>query len=534
MSLRKGLVLSAAVLSLVFLFSCGSSPNPATPPPSGGFSASNLNGTYVFSTSGTDVNGAPIMMVGAFTACGCSGGTISGGAFSFDDGSNGNGSNQAITGGIYSVTQDGRGQAHLNNSSGLGNITLDFVLSSSSGGSVAEYDTNGTGSGTLELQSSVAQSDIDAQSYAFSFSGTGIPDANGNFNPFSTAGAFTLDSSGAVSTGVQDVVNLNFSTSVLSAQTALPIATSSTVAVGTGTSPGTAQISPSGGGTYSFDVYAVSKSHLKFIETDGVELTSGDVFTQQPSLPSGTLAFVMGGIDQSGLPLALGGQLPTSNATISGGIEDYNDGGAANTTSSVSGSFSALTGGRSVVTLSGFENGATNAALSTYSFSAYPSTGGLMLLEIDSNGLTAGNALAQTSTTLAASTGYGLDLSATNLSSSTGTSIEEDDIAEFTATSSSFSGLIDINDEGQTSFDQKFSGSYTSQSTGRYSFSSSDFNGMFYTVDGSTVLVLETDSTQIGTGGLLVQTTPGSAHLAYARVHLPALRVAAGARMHRK
>ena len=149
MSFRNGLVLSAGLVFLVFLVACGSGSNPATPPPSGGFSVTNLNGTYVFSTSGTDASGAPIMIVGAFTACGCSGATISGGAFSFNDGTIGGASNQAITGGSYTLTQDGRGQAQLSNSSGLGKITLDFVLSSSSGGSVAEYDANGTGSGTL-------------------------------------------------------------------------------------------------------------------------------------------------------------------------------------------------------------------------------------------------------------------------------------------------------------------------------------------------------------------------------------------------
>jgi hypothetical protein len=171
--------------------------------------------------------------------------------------------------------------------------------------------------------------------------------------------------------------------------------------------------------------------------------------------------------------------------------------------------------------------------LSTYSFSAYPSTGGLLLLEIDNNGVTAGDALVQSSTTFAASQGYGLDLSASNLGNGAG-SFEEDDIAEFTAASSSFTGLIDINDEGTTSPDQNFSGNYTSQSTGRFSFTSNDFNGIFYTVDGSTVLVLETDNSQVGTGGLVLQTTPSSTHMSYAPVHLSLVKVAPGAHLRRK
>ena len=47
------------VLALSFLVGCGSSsPNNSVPPPSGGFSNTNLNGTYTFSISGADVDAA--------------------------------------------------------------------------------------------------------------------------------------------------------------------------------------------------------------------------------------------------------------------------------------------------------------------------------------------------------------------------------------------------------------------------------------------------------------------------------------------
>jgi len=507
MQLRNRVALPIALSTLLFLVGCGSSSNKVTPPPGGGFDNTNMNGTYVFSTLGTDSGGYPISIAGAFTACGCSGGTISGGTFTFNDGQVGVVSAQTISGGSYNVTADGRGQAHLSNSTILGTVTLDFVLASTNGGSVTEYDTNGTGSGTLELQSSVSQSDL-ANSYAFLISGVG---SNGLF---ATAGAMTLDANGDATTGLQDVTSLNTTTGIASSQTGLSISTSSSVLVGTGTAPGTAQIS-SAAGLFTFDVYPVDATHLKFVETDGLIYGAGDVFTQQSALPSGTIAFTMAGADTTLLPLAVGGLLPSSSGTISSGIEDYNDGGVANSATNVSGGFTSLSGGRALLTLNGFENGATNNVLGNYAFAAYPSTGGTFLLEIDDGGITAGIALAQSTTSFAATQGYGMNLSAINLSGST--PFEEDDIAEFTSTSSALNGLIDFNDEGTITFGQTFNASYTSLSTGRYQLTSNDLNGVFYTVDGTSVLFLETDDLQVGGGSFLAQSATTSQMGALAR-----------------
>ena len=64
MSVRNGIVLLVALSTLLFLAACGGNGTSiATPvaPPSGAFSNSNLNGTYVFSIAGTDANGRPPM-----------------------------------------------------------------------------------------------------------------------------------------------------------------------------------------------------------------------------------------------------------------------------------------------------------------------------------------------------------------------------------------------------------------------------------------------------------------------------------------
>ncbi len=501
MWLRKTIAPISSLFLLGLLAGCGSSSNSAVAPPTGGFTNSSLSGTYVFSTSGVDASsGEYLTLVGAFTA---NNGGISGGNVDILDlASAVVDSNQPITGGSYSVGVDGRGQIQLKTSA-LGSTTLDFVLTSSSHGLVTEFDSFGTGSGTLDLQSSPSVSG----SYVFSIAGVG---SGGTV--FSTAGAFTVGAGGSVTSGVEDFAG--------TADINLPIYTSSSVALGTGTAPGTATLATSAG-TFSFDVYAIDSTHMKFVESDGAAFTTGDVFqqtsAQAATLPTGTLAFTMTGLDIGEGPLALGGLLPTdSNGTITGGIEDYNDDGFVPTSSvtGVSGSFSPLIGGRSELTLTNFENGATNDLLQTYSFAAYPSSGGILLLEIDGVDVTGGSAFVQTSTSLAASQGYGLNLSAFNISND----YEEDDIAEFTTTSSGFTGLIDLNDDGTLSHAKNLYGNYsvsggrgtatfaqgTSSSAGVY------FDVVFYPVDGTNFLCLETDSTQLGTGTFQLQNASGS------------------------
>ena len=124
----------------------------------------------------------------------------------------------------------------------------------------------------------------------------------------------------------------------------------------------------------------------------------------------------------------------------------------------------------------------------------------------------------QNGATLASSQGYALGLSAANNNG------EEDDIAEFTTTSAAFTGLVDLNDQvAAVNFDQKFTGNFTldSPATGRGELTSNVFNGVFYAVDGSTVLFLETDTNQIGTGIFVLQNSSAQAGLANRAMALP-------------
>ena len=511
---RSGFVLLLTLFGLTFLVACGGS-SSSTPAgdSSSDFSTSSLNGTYVFSSTGLDLSTGTLFltMVGSLTANGSGG--ITGGTV---DRIGGNLSAfspavQPITGGSYTVGTDGRGQINFNttNRAGALAITLDFVLISSSHGLVTEFDSHGTGSGTIDLQSPITQSQL-AGSYAFAVSGT---TANGA-SPTATVGTFTLDSSGAVSTGQEDVNNAGGYSGAPS-----QILTKSVVTLGT--TPATATIASSAGTSYTFDVYPIDSGHLKFIESDSQLLVSGDAYTQGSSIPTGELVFTLAGDDTIGRPFDSGGWLTNSSAAITAGLEDFNDGGSVSQANSVSGSISSLSGGRSVLSLSGFVNGAANNTPGNYRFAAYPFTlsgggTGIQLLEIDGLGITSGAAYAQTSTTLAASQGYGLNLSGLNLNEvgvvNGIVSIEEDGIAEFTTTTSGLSGFVDLNPgDGMLMFDKTLTGSFPTpvDSNGRGTATTPLFDFDFYVVNSSTFLLLVTN-TQIGTGIFELQNAAGS------------------------
>jgi hypothetical protein len=498
MSLRSSIVLLASLSMLAALAGCGGSGNSTGNGTITGTTTTNsqLNGSYTFSTTGTDNGGNFFAIVGTFTANGSGG--VTGGSLDYSDPGSQVLQNFAINGGSYAVGSDGRGTATLTAGS-LGKIGFDFVLSSTSHGLIIRFDSGGTGSGTMDLQSS--STSLNSNSYAFLFSGI---DVNGS--PAAQAGAFTVDGSGNA-TGVQDV---NDALSLAGGQSL-----TGTITAGSGSTPGTATLNgPFGAQT--FDVFSVDQTHAKFIETDGIVFLTGDVFTQQnASLPSGAAVFTIGGLDINENPLAAGGLLTFNldGVTVSGS-EDSNDGGTLLSQISFSGSYSALSGGRSVLAVSGF-NPASQ-------FVIYPSSGGLLMLEMDATGLTSGTALAQSATSFSTSGGYGFNLSASNLSAG----VEVDSIAAFTATSSSISGTIDENDGGSTHAGEALTGTVTAPSGGRGTMTLQDNNSgtsnyVYYVASSSSVLVIETDSGQVGVGSFLGQSSVGSSaalvHAAMAR-----------------
>lgn len=518
------LLMTLAVISGLFLTAgCGSSSKTATNPQ--GFSVASLNGTYVISVSGTDVNTTAstasfFAIVGTITTDGK--GNITGGTVDINDadlGGSGVFTGQAVSASTYSVGQDGRTTANLVTPEGT--FGLDFVLSSSRHGLLSRFDSAGSGSGTIDIQGSASQSAL--TSLAFTLSGW---DSNGN--PLGTVGAFTLNSSGDVTSGTQDF-NDNGSAAGLAD---LPLATTSSLVL-TSSTNGTAQLDSSAG-TLTFDVWVIDSTHLKLIETDtssGAALY-GDAFPQQTSFTAGQLVYTMSGLDSSGNPFVAGGYVTAdASGNLTNGVEDYNDNGNAVGSGSptFTGSCATFAAGRCQLALTGFSNGSSQA----FTFAAYPSTGGVLLLEDDSLGFAQGAAYAQSATSLTSPEGYALNLSGVNFDQNFNSWFEVDDIAQFNASNSNLTGVLDENDLALAIVTSSLSGTYSpdSPATGRGLISVSTpktfiggFDLAYYVVDASTILFIEGDGDQLSAG--VFQTQSSSQSETMARGAIPMVRLA--------
>jgi hypothetical protein len=548
MSVRNAIALSLALSTLALLAGCGSGsgPSQAIAPPSGSFSKSNLNGNYVFSVLGSDANGAPYAVVGVVSANGNGG--ITSGTIDINDSEFTPGFGLSVGSGTYSVGVDGRGKMNITTTTanpfanfGSGAMEFDFVLSTSFHGLITEFDGNGTSSGTLDQQAAGLTQASLAGSYAFSLSGI-YELTETQIVPLGTVGGFTLDSNGNITAGAEDFNNNGAPQEVNGAL-------SGQVIIGPSSSP-TAALVTTQFGTLTFDVFAIDSTHLKLIEFDSAPMLSGDAFSQTSSSISGTLAYTLEGTFSDNV-FAAGGILTTDGVSaITSGSEDYNNGGAPSLPSApleFTGSYTSsgsLIAGRYQMTLnSPFFAGSL--------YAAYPSSGGLLLLEIDGlGGLMSGAAYTQSTTAFGATAqGYGLNFSGDNLTNE----VEVDDIAEFTAGTASSgagtltNGIIDENYNGAAPPNYGAAltdGTYSAlDSTGRYELSAdaaATLNGgfgiTFYTVDGNTFPFIESDTNgQVSTGVFVLQNAAATAPLVATRSHMLVPRPLVRARsLHRK
>ena len=519
-------------LVLVTLTGCGGDDNPdntAAAPPGGAFSNGNLNGTYVFSISGYDLtHGNPSFFAVAGTLTANGAGSFTTGVVDIVDPALGSALNTGYvmsripTSGNYNVTADGRGSGMIivTLSGAQVQFGLDFVMASGAHGLISRFDGNGTGSGSIDLQSaSVAQSALQG-SYSFGFSGVDST----MVNPLNTVGSFTLDANGNITAGVQDFTDNGNATNLQA------LAMQGTVAAG---APASTRMTTSaaGLGTLQYDAWVIDPTHIKFIETDGVAYLSGDAFasTGQTAFPAGTLVLALTGEDTSQAPFSAGGLLISDgNSLITAGLEDINDDGAVAEAPSIQGSFTS-NGVRTQLTLNGLYNGGSSNTTGNYTFAAYPYDGGVMLLEIDDGagstpGISGGTLYVQSATTLDASQGYGLNLTGVN---SLG---EVDLIAQFTTNGSEASGLYDVNNFGWPLEDANLgdSGYWSVESNGRgdlqfpylQTADNSEIGALdltFYVVDAATAVFIETDPDQTATGLFLQQSASDTATPARSR-----------------
>jgi hypothetical protein len=491
----------------------GGGSSVTVPPPTGGFTLSSLSGHYAFSMSGMDPStGAYFVRTGSFVADGA--GNISSGLEDAVD--LGTAVNQVTLSGKYNVLANGRGTIVLTDSSG---DTLDWTmeLQSSSQGLLVETDGNFASSGSFNLQNI---NDFLATSitgnYVFDISGVNL--AGVNVTNISIVGNIAANGGGTITGGVIDTNDFN--NGPISAITL---------------TPGSYQLDPTYGTTYgrgtatfsgrNFAFYIVDVTHIKFIEEDstGLEGTSGDGLMQRGAIPTTTAAFTGNFVYLVGGASTLGADASVARFTVSNpgtigniSFDENNSGKVAHIAqgSNISNATYAIDtanagSGRGTFTFTDSTGGTFS-----YVFYLYSPTSGV-IQDVSSNVVADGTLLGQFGSpfTLAGlAGGYVYNWNGVNVSSSN----EEDFIGQFALTSAStnnISGVLDgtvigasagnlypmIGTQGTLTIATDSTTNNTLQIVAGSPLSST-FHSVAYIADSNTILILDTDETQVLAG----------------------------------
>ena len=477
-----GLVL-VTLISLSLLTGCGGSSQK--PPVTPAFSNASLNGSYVFSVTGT--NSGPYTLLGTFEADGK--GRLTGNT-DYNSPSTGFVEGNFPFTGSYSVSSDGTATANLTGEL-LGPValpvTLEFVLLSERHGLVARFENSATASGSLDKRDPSAYSQASlAGTWVFNAAGTdhaGLPEA--------VIGSFTVDSEGTATGGVQDT-NDN---GVIHSNIAVLPGHPSSMVIDPTLGYGLIGLVMADGSIRDLSAFVIDNDHIRVV-CPSFDVLVGDAFRATGPSISGSFAFAMNGTASTGA-FAAGGVMNTDGAgnILNTSVEDINNGGTVTLNSALNGAYS-IAGNRATITLNG---GATNLV-------AYPSTGGLQLLDLDNSTVANGVALQQTgafsNTTLVGR--YGASLSGA------GGAGQFDALAQFTSNGNGLlAGSLSLNDSGSLMEGQPLSGAYVLGANGRATGSLVTASGsqslIYYFASGSQALFIEADSNRVSQGTLLQQ-----------------------------
>jgi hypothetical protein len=366
---------------------------------SSAFTVTAIAGPYVFDVSGTDVNGAPISVVGQMSAN--AGGAISGGIYDSDD-----------AGALLTAQTFGAGGSYSfdpNNGTTFGRGTMSFASRN-----FVFYIVDGTRIRLLEtdlqlftvgdaLQQSGAPTQTAAASFSFLIGGSSVL---GTMGPIARGGRFTTDASGNVTNIQLDDNNNGTITSITNTTTITnPKFAIDTVNPGTGrgTLTFTASASPNAG-TFTFVLYFSSATQAFIQDTSNGVVGDGTMLAQTGTFTAANLAgnYVF---NWSGINLTLGfeedfaGQYALSSSGAITGVVDFVELASPSKRNPAFLDIP-ITG---TLTISGDGTGANkytvttgNSPSTTLSYHAYlTSSNTVLLVGIDTNRTSAGSASVQ-------------------------------------------------------------------------------------------------------------------------------------------
>lgn len=485
------------------------------------FSDNSLSGAYAFSYSGSDSSGYPVAVAGSFTTTPSSG-AISG-IEDYNDLSSTTVALAVPVNGLYQVNPDGSGSATFNNIATLnGTETWQFTLAAGNAGGASKHallirfdDT--TGSGSIDQQNTAQLSSLSSISGNYVFNLTGLDFASTNGAPLQFAGIFNADGAGNIPLNdAEEDINFGGTATQLNAPDLSLHGTYSLDTGNTGSGRGyltltnTSSIYPC---NCQFTFYMVDSTHLKVVEVDQNALLSGDAYaapnTARGSYAlgsfNGNYALTLGGSDYNGYPYAQGGVIAANGAgSITGGVVDTNDGGHNQLNQSVATSTYSVDSNLGRIALP-LTYGST-----TTDYAAYLGSNGLLeIISLDTNYMDSGTGYLQTNKATPQGS-FALNLSGVLNSGTVG---EEDVIGQMAISASTApTGNLSINAPGQlvtgTPLGSASSVSATdANGRGTASIAShlATFPVAYYTIDGNTVLLFESDGTRTMTGVLSKQ-----------------------------
>jgi hypothetical protein len=472
-----------------------------------GSTGSALNGQYSFLISGADPSGNYVA-AGSVIADG--NGNITNGE---EDLCDLQGCAFAALDGTYATGADGRGSINVS-STNLGPQTLQIAVTSNSHALVVEFDGNATSSGTLDLQDPTAL-DVSAISGNYSMAVNGL-DLQAQV-PAAVGGIMTADGAGGFTNVTLDVNDGGG-----------PVQTDTTV-FGATSGPDSFGRVAMNDSNFEFVYYIVNAKALRLVEVDDVTfLTSGSAYTQGTSsltvanLAGNSVIAEEGSTTEGNGALGLAGQMTVdSNGNGTAGFMDINDGGSVGNGSITGSTFSNFNAARGTLALGGNVSGTVvnfqvylvDPGVNILDPNSSTGGGGALLLDADDNAIGTGELIPQT-TGAQFNGNYGLNLQAFTTSSSQNAACIECDLVGQVAASSSttLTGTGDLNNFGTLVAAEALTGSISADSSNPGRFTGSlnlanfgTFNLTYYQASNSQLVMVETDTGQVGTGVVVQQ-----------------------------
>jgi hypothetical protein len=497
---------------------------------SASLTSNGTTGQYAFQYAGSDfTSGFPLNVSGSILTSGSptsTSGTITGGEVDINSVFfAGVAPGVAITGGSYNLTagsgtgtSDGRVTLTIlvnSNPTTISSFTIQAVLTTNQHGLLIDFDTFGTGSGTIDAQNTNSFAGSLNGNYVFTFSGL-----DPNQFPLFAAGAFAANGGSIpinptnAPTNTQDVVDQDLTTPIVTNDVSLNGTYSSVDASGRGQ---VALISTTLG-TLTFSYYLIDQTHANLLEIDASQtasLVSGQIYSAPTNATAltGGIAFTAGGSSGGSQfnPYVIGGVFPVTGTTIgTGGLLDINTSSKTQTATPIT------TGTYNNSTASGNVPGRYTLSLTTakgtIQFAAYTTTiNTALLVQIDTNtnGST-GTAYQQTSP-VALLGSFATNLQGVGESKTLG-SFEQDASGQVVLGTNSgtpvvSSGTLDVNNgiSGPVSLPintskSSFKAPTNNRGTAVLQTANGPFNITYYLVSPTTALYIDTDANRVAAG----------------------------------